>query len=198
MKHITIHDQAYEVYSWAKFGEAVFELSKQIIETGEHFDRIIALAKGGIEICRPISDFLAIKELSSIHIEFYTGIGTTARTPVITQSLPVRIKDERILVIDDIADSGETLILATKYLLQHGAKDIQTATLVSKPWTKHKPTFSQYESKAWVVFPWETRETIQLLAQIWGRKGDSSEVITKQLETLGFTSAEIELFTTIV
>ena len=28
MKHITIHDQAYEVYSWAKFGDAVFELSK--------------------------------------------------------------------------------------------------------------------------------------------------------------------------
>src|SRR5258706_16112398 len=115
MKTTTIHDQAYDLYSWKEFGEQVLALSKSIIATGDQFDRIIALAKGGTAIVRPIADLCGIKELSSIQIEFYTGIEKTAKVPVITQSLPVKIKGENVLIIDDVADSGETLIMATNY-----------------------------------------------------------------------------------
>ena len=104
MKTTTIHDQAYELYTWKEFGEHVFEIAKQIVEHGDQFDRIVALAKGGTAIVRPIADLCGIKELSSIQIEFYTSIEKTARTPVITQSLPVKLKDERVLIIDDVAD----------------------------------------------------------------------------------------------
>src|SRR5258706_14893761 len=97
-----IKSQAFELYDWEDFGRHVFDLGRHIVESGETFDRIIALAKGGTSIVRPIADLCGVKEISSIQIELYTGIGTTTRTPVITQSLPVKIKDERILIIDDI------------------------------------------------------------------------------------------------
>lgn len=194
MKNLKFHDQAYEIYDWKTFGDHVFALSKQIFNSGEEFDRIVALANGGTAIARPIADYVGVREISSIQIEFYTGIGSTTKTPVITQSLPVRIKDERILVIDDIADSGETLILASTYMRQHGARDVKTATLVTKPWTKKMPDFSFHKSEAWLVFPWESRETIQLLSQIWHDKGDSLTAIHQQLKDLGFTPEEIDLF----
>jgi hypoxanthine phosphoribosyltransferase len=194
MKTITIHNQAYELYSWKEFGEHVFALSKSILETGDQFDRIIALAKGGTAIVRPIADLCGIKELSSIQIEFYTGIEKTAKTPVITQSLPVKIKEENVLIIDDVADSGETLIMATNYIRQHGASDIKTATLVSKPWTKMQADFTHYTTEAWIIFPWEIREHIVLLNAMWKEKGDSQTVIQEQLKEIGFTSEEIDVF----
>ncbi len=194
MKTTTIHDQAYELYTWKEFGEHVFEIAKQIVEHGDQFDRIVALAKGGTAIVRPIADLCGIKELSSIQIEFYTSIEKTARTPVITQSLPVKIKDERVLIIDDVADSGETLTLATNYIKQHGAVDIKTATLVSKPWTKHSPDFTYYRTKAWIIFPWEIREHIVLLSAMWKAKGDDTAQVRSQLEQIGFTSQELDVF----
>lgn len=190
----TIHDQDYEVFTWESFGKYCFEVSKKIIETQEKFDRIVALAKGGLPIVRPLADYIGVSEVSSIQIEFYTGIATTARVPVITQSLPVRVKGERVLIVDDVADSGESLLLAKRYLAQHGAIDSKAATIVTKPWTKEQPDFFGYVSKAWVVFPWETRETIQLLTKNWKEKGDETQKIRQELLDLGFSSKEIELF----
>ena len=105
MQAMTFHDQAYEFYPWESLGKDIFDLSKKIIDSGEKYDRIIALAKGGLTFSRSLVDYLNVQEVSSIQIQFYTGIGTTNRTPIITQSLPVSIKDENILIFDDIVDN---------------------------------------------------------------------------------------------
>lgn len=194
MNSVTIHNQLYELYSWQEFGEHVLALAKNIIESGEQFDRIIALAKGGTAIARPLGDLCGIKELSSMQIEFYTGIGETNNLPVITQSIPVKLRGERVLVVDDIADSGKTLSVANEYLNLHGVSEVETATLITKSWTKTKPKFSYYQTDAWVIFPWESRETIEILNAIWDQKGDSADQIDAQLTQIGFSKQEIELF----
>jgi len=194
MQAMTFHDQAYEFYSWESLGQDIFELSKQIINSGEKFDRIIALAKGGLTFSRSLVDFLDVQEVSSIQIQFYTGIGTTNRTPVITQSLPVSIKDEKILIFDDIVDRGETMKLAVEYLQYHGAKSIKTSTLIEKPWSTFKSDFVARSSEAWVIYPNEIRETISILRELWEEKGDSTDIIRKNLVQLGFGKDEVELF----
>lgn len=194
MNSVKIQNQTYELISWSEFGGFVLSLAKNILKSGEEFDRLVALAKGGTAIARPIGDLCGIKEFSSMQIEFYTGIATTNRTPVITQDIPVKIKGEKILVIDDIADSGETLTVADKYITLHGADVIKTATLITKPWTKFKPDYSFYQTEAWVIFPWEARETIGLLAGIWRETGLSDEVILENLRQIGFSEEEISLF----
>jgi uncharacterized protein len=190
----TIHDQAYEFYSWETLGEDIFKLASDIIESGKDFDRVVALAKGGLTFSRSMVDYLGIPNVSSIQIEFYTGINETNRTPVITQSLPVTIQNERILIFDDIVDSGETLELATRYLQQHGPVEITTATLLYKPWSIIKPDFIAKTSEAWVIFPNEIRETIEILVNKWGQVGDSPEQIKQQLLQIGFSKPEVELF----
>jgi uncharacterized protein len=194
MKSNVIHGQAYEYYSWEKLGEDVFTLAKQVIASGEHFDRLVALAKGGLTFSRSMVDYLAIPELSTIQIEFYTGIGTTAATPVITQSLPVSIKDQRVLVFDDIIDKGETMKLAKQYLQYHGAKEVKTAALIQKPWTTVKADFFARPSEAWVIFPNEARETIKTLEEKWQAEGDSPSQIRQQLLQIGFSQDEVALF----
>ncbi len=194
MKATIIHDQTYEFYTWDALGQDIFKLAKQIIDSGQQFDRIIALAKGGLTFSRSLVDYLDVENVSSFQIEFYTGIGTTAKTPVITQSLPVSIRGERILVFDDIVDQGSTMELATQYLQQHGVKSLHTASLVQKPWSTFKVDFWAHQSKAWVIFPNEVRETILLLKELWQEQGDSLEKIQAQLLEIGFTKAEVALF----
>lgn len=194
MKSLTFHDQAYEFYSWETLGEDIFVLAKKIIESGKKYDRIIALAKGGLTFARSMVDYLGVEDVSSIQIQFYTGIGTTYKTPVITQSLPVSIKGENILIFDDIVDKGETMKLAVEYLNYHGANSIATSTLVEKPWSTFKTDYYARTSQAWVIYPNEIRETISILKEIWLEKGDSPEVIQKNLLELGFSKAEVELF----
>lgn len=194
MKTMTFHNQAYEFYSWNALGEDIFELAKKIIKSGQKYDRIIALAKGGLTFSRSLVDYLDVQEISSIQIEFYTGIGTTNKTPVITQSLPVSIKDENILIFDDIVDKGATMELAVEYLKFHGAKSISTSTLIEKPWSTFKSNFVARESKAWVIYPNEIRETITILKQLWEEKGDSPGIIKENLVQLGFSKDEVELF----
>jgi len=188
------HTQLYEYYSWELLGDATFSLAKQIIESGLKFDRIIALAKGGLTFSRSMVDFLNVKAVSSIQIEFYTGIGTTAKTPVITQSLPVSVKGERILIFDDILDTGETMKLAKEYVAYHGADSIHTAVLIKKPWSSSPVDFASRESKAWVIFPNEVRETINTLVLNWKKAGDSSDTIHTQLEQIGFSKAQVAFF----
>ncbi len=194
MTSTTIHDQTYEFYPWAQLGEDVFALAQQVLKSGKKYDRLVALAKGGLTFSRSLVDYLEIPEVSSLQIEFYTGIGTAAKTPVITQSLPVSVRNEKILIFDDLVDSGETLKLAVQYLGYHGATEVSTAVLARKPWTTFKPDFSTRETEAWIIFPNEVRETIELLAEIWTEKGDSPEVIRQQMHKIGFSQSEVALF----
>jgi len=194
MTTTNFHDQTYEYYPWAQLGEDIFKLAQDISQSGKKFDRLIALAKGGLTFSRSLVDFLDIPDVSSLQIEFYTGIGETAKTPVITQSLPVTVKNERILLFDDIVDSGETLKLAVQYLKYHGASEITTSALVGKPWTTFKADFTAKSTEAWIIFPNETRETIQILTGIWSKKGDGRSTITKQLLAVGFSEPEVALF----
>jgi hypoxanthine phosphoribosyltransferase len=194
MKSVVIHDQEYEYLSWEQLGTEMFELSKKIIESGKKFDRVVALAKGGLTLSRSLVDFLDIPDISTIQIEFYTGIGSTQKTPVITQSLPVSVRDQEILIFDDIVDRGETMKMATEYLKYHGVKSVTTASLVSKPWTSFPSDFWVHETKAWIIFPNESRETIELLTELWKEHGDSLEIITENLLKIGFPKAEVEFF----
>lgn len=194
MKTVTIHDQAYEMYSWQVAGDDVLTLATKIIESGQKYDRIIALAKGGLTFGRALGDYLQVKELSSIQIKLYNDVNSTNDEALITQGLPVSIENERILIIDDIVDTGETLKVALEYLKYHGAKSITSAALLTKPWSTVKPDFTVRETEAWVIFAHEVRESIELLSNNWQKKGDSPEEITKNLAKIGISKPEVAMF----
>ncbi len=189
-----IHDQVYEYYSWDRLGREAFKLARQMVDAGVKADRVIALAKGGLTFSRSMVDYLDIPSLSTMEIQFYNGIGTTEKEPKVTQDLPLKIKDENILIFDDVIDKGDTMRLAVEYIKERGAKKVVTAALVSKPWATFKPDFLAIETEAWAIFPNEARETILLLKKMWSEKGDQPAEIERQLLKIGFPKDEVEFF----
>jgi hypothetical protein len=81
---------------------------------------------------------------------------------VITQPINVNIKDKKILVIDDVADTGKTLNVVINHLLKSGAREIKSAVLQYKKTSEFIPDFSGEILKRWVwiVYPWGILETI--------------------------------------
>ncbi len=194
MISITIHDQPYEVLSWDDVGSMTLNLAQKILTTNQKYDRLIALARGGVSITQTLADALAVRKISIIQTEMYTGINEKNATPVVTQAMAASIKDERVLVVDDLADSGETLLFISQYLAAQGPKEVKLATLFRKPWTKVTPDFFVQDSGAWVIFPWETRETITTLRALWTQKGDDAAKISANLALLGFSKLVIETY----
>jgi hypoxanthine phosphoribosyltransferase len=188
---VTIDNVSYLAPSWQDMGELVFELSKKIITSGTNVQHVIALATGGIEWSKTLTDYLGIKQVSSIHIQFYQDIYQTKNTPVIIQSLPVSIVGQDVLIFDDVADTGKSLKLAVNYLKQCGAASIHTATIFHKPWCKYNPDFYAKESDSWLIFPHDTREMINLLShKIGGTRQHQIETLTK----IGIPEEQVKFF----
>lgn len=194
MTKTTILGQKYLTLSWDDAAKLTFQVATKIIESKQTFDRIVALGNGGLTWCRALADCLAMKKLSTMQISFFKDIGKTANKPEILQPLSVSIKGERILVFDDVVDSGETLILAEKYLKKAGAKKVKSAALTIKTWTKYLPQYYALSSGSWIVFPGETRDVITLLKKNWRDKAMSEKSIKQNLMKVGISEKELNLF----
>ena len=153
MKTITFDSQKYSIPTWDEMGKLCFELAAKIIADNKRFDRIVALAKGGLTWSRVLADYVEIEDISAVHVRFYREVYATNKKPVIVQSLPVSVEGESILVLDDVADSGETLALTSDYLQLCGVKQVETAVLFLKPWSKFTPAYHAATADAWIVFP---------------------------------------------
>ena len=172
--------------SWDEMNHLTFQVSKQIKKQGQIFDRIVTLAKGGWPMTRSLIDFSGIPEIASIGIKFYSGVNQRFDKPVIYQDIPVPIKDEKILLFDDVADTGESLIFTKKLLESRGAKEVKTATIFYKPHSKLKPDFFGEETTAWIVFPFEPFEMIKLIGGKWLKQGLSIAEITQRFKQFNF------------
>ena len=128
-------------------------------------DIIIAIARGGVVPARILSDLLGTPNLSFIQIEFYTNISQTLQEPTLKQTITTNVRGKKILLVDDIADTGKSLKLAKTHLQQQGAFEIKTATLYQKPQSITAPDFYEKQTTNWVVFPWDTKETLRKIIQ---------------------------------
>jgi len=139
-------------------------------------DIIVGIARGGLVPARILTDLLGTPQLAIIQIEFYTNIAKTKQEPVLTQPLTTDVTGKKVLIVDDIADSGHSLKLAKKHLQQQGSKEIKTATLYTKPDSIITPDFYQKKTSRWVVFPWDTKETLRKIIQSCSKQAARLEV----------------------
>ncbi len=177
---------SYIAPSWDEMQSLAFEMSKKIIADGRKFDRIITLAKGGWPMTRSLVDFLQVDEVASVGIKFYGGINQRLGKPIIYQDLPVSVKNERILLFDDVADSGKSLEFAIEYLKEKKVSDITVATLFYKPHSSIKPDYYGAETSDWIVFPYDAVEGIDILGKNWRKSGVKEAEIKNRYKKLNF------------
>jgi hypoxanthine phosphoribosyltransferase len=125
---------------------------------------IIGLSRGGLVPARIMSDLLDVKEVGILGVTFYKAMGKPSDFPRITQELTMDLAGKRILIVDDVADTGRSLMVAKDYLRRKGVKEIKIATIHYKPNSVFKPDYFVASTTAWIVYPWERHEIERELA----------------------------------
>ena len=92
-------------------------------------------------------------------------VAETRNEPVLIQAVCAVVEGKKALLVDDIADTGKSLQLARGHLRQQGETKVRIATLYHKPFDITRPDYYEKETRCWVVFPWETMETIRKIIE---------------------------------
>lgn len=182
----------YIAPSWDVMNQLTYELSQLIRASSTSYDRIVTLAKGGWPMTRSLIDFTQIPDIASVGIKFYSGINQKLDKPAVYQDLPVEVEGEKILLFDDVADTGGSLLFTKKLLLQKGAESVSTATIFYKPHSQLKPDYFGVETSAWIVFPFETFEMIELIGKKWLENGLTQEVLKTRFARFNFPQEFLE------
>ncbi len=169
----------YEVPTWNQIYDMLLCQVQKIRRQNYRPDIIVAVARGGTVPARILTDLLETPALCFIQIEFYSDIQKTQPQPTLKQILTTQITGKKTLLVDDIADTGESLKLAQTYLQQQGAQQIKTATLYQKLQTAFIPDFYEKLTTSWVVFPWDTKETLRKIIQRQKSKRAVNQEVTK-------------------
>ncbi|WP_027020303.1 phosphoribosyltransferase [Corynebacterium sputi] len=150
-----------EVLTWEGFGTAQRELAQSIVDSGYEPEIIIAVARGGLLPAGALSYSMGVKLSDAINVEFYTDVHETLPDPVLLEPLLDinSISNKKLLVVDDVADSGRTLALVLDLLASHGA-EVRSAVLYAKSASEVDPSYVWKRTDEWIVFPWSAEEPV--------------------------------------
>ncbi|KIQ16974.1 phosphoribosyltransferase [Rhodococcus sp. MEB064] len=151
-----------ETMTWDLFGTASRELTRTVVDSGFRPDIVIAVARGGLIPAGALSYAMGVKAAGTLNVEFYTEVEETLPDPVVLAPLldTDAIVGKKLLVVDDVADSGRTLSLVVGLLNEHAA-EVKSAVVYTKPRTIITPDFSWRETDLWIEFPWSTEPVIE-------------------------------------
>ena len=150
-----------ENLTWEVFGEASRYLSQEIVDSGWFPELIVGVARGGLIPAGAIGYAIGVKAMGAINVEFYTDIGETLPEPlVLSPQLDMdSLAGKRVLVVDDVADSGKTLDLVVNLLKETDA-EVRSAVIYTKPTTIFEPDFSWKKTDQWINFAWSALPVI--------------------------------------
>ncbi len=150
-----------EVLTWAEFGGAGRELAQQVADDGYQPDLILTVARGGLLPAGALGYALDVKNLVVVNVEFYTGVDQRLDVPVFLPPVPaaVDLAGFQVLVVDDVADTGETLRLVRDFCADHVA-EARTAVLYEKPRSAVRCEYVWRRTDRWIDFPWSSRPPV--------------------------------------
>jgi hypoxanthine phosphoribosyltransferase len=183
-----------EIPSWDRIYSLLLKLAETVRKSGFEPDVIVGVSRGGWIPARIMSDLLETPKLANVTTEFYVGVAETKREPSITQSVSVSVKDKKVLVVDDVADTGESLKLVNSHLKNQGASEIKIATIYYKPWSITVPHYYEKETRCWIVFPWERKETVRKTVEKFRGEKRTVEDAEEKLISSGLNRELVERF----
>lgn len=150
-----------EVLTWDDFGVASRDLAKEVWESGYEPDIIVCVARGGLIPAGAIAYAMDQKSILVLNVEFYTGIGATLRDPRLVDPVPDNhgMSGKKVLIVDDVADSGRTLQFVHGICAQYAA-EIRTAVLYEKPVSVLTCDYAWRRTDAWITFPWSSQTPV--------------------------------------
>jgi len=184
----------FEVPTWTQIYDMLLNLTEKILKNGFKPDIIVGISRGGWPPARVLSDLMGNSNLANVRAEFYLGVAETKEEPVLTQPVSMKVVDKKVLVVDEVADTGKSLKLVKEHIIEKGAREVKIATVYYKPWSIVKPDYYEKETSLWIVFPWEIKETVRKIVKRCREKGKLVEEETAKLVKAGISAGLVERF----
>lgn len=157
-------------------------VAKRILASRFRPEIIVAVARGGFMPARFLCDFLDLGTLCSIRVQHYAAGASKGKEARVTIPLATDIRGARVLVVDDVNDSGDTLRAARSYLEPLGPAKLRTAVLHEKLVTTCPADFSAGEVRKWrwILYPWAMVEDIaQFVREMVPAPRDAEETLRR-------------------
>jgi hypothetical protein len=172
----------------------LLDLADRIRKDGFKPDIIVGVSRGGWPPARVLSDLLGNPNLANVRAEFYVGVAERKCEPVLTQPISVDVARKRVLIVDEVADTGKTLKLVKEHIIEQGAVEARTATAYCKPRNIVKPDYCSKETGDWIIFPWEVKETIRQITMECRENGKPVEEEVEKLRKAGIPDPLVKRF----
>ena len=150
-----------ELMSWEYFYDLSKIVAKKIIQSNDLPDVIVGLARGGWVFARILCDFLGVKDLLSLKVEHWGITAAPDGEAKLKYPIRVNLSNRKTLVVDDITDTGESMLKAVEYVRTLKPLEVRSATLMHIKGSKFIPDYFAKEiSWRWVIFPWNFTEDL--------------------------------------
>ena len=139
-------------YSYEEFKVDVNQLAKEIKPYNP--DVILAIARGGMTLGHFLSEALDMRDLyaiNSIHYEETRKLDT-----INIFNIPDLSRAKRVVIVDDIIDSGETMIEIQRVLMKmYPEIELKIASIFYKEKALLRPDFAARVATEWIEFFWD-------------------------------------------
>ena len=154
-------DATREIMSWDDLGTGTRALAELVHDDGYRPDMILAIARGGMLVGAALGYALGVKNTFTMNVEFYTGIDERLDMPMILPPVPdlVDFSETRVLIADDVADTGATLQLVQEFCAGKVA-EVRCAVLYEKPRSTVKCEYVWQRTDRWITFPWSAEDPV--------------------------------------
>ena len=150
-----------ELMSWQDLGDGARELAELVHRDRYRPDIVLAIARGGLLVAGGLSYALDVKNTFTMNVEFYTGVDERLEVPRILPPAPdfVDVSHARILIADDVADTGHTLRSVQDFCAGKVA-EVRTAVLYEKSHSVVQCDYVWKRTDLWINFPWSDKEPV--------------------------------------
>jgi uncharacterized protein len=150
-----------EILTWELFGSASRELAQVVADDGYIPEMILSIARGGLLVGGALGYALGVKNVYTMNVEFYTGVDERLEVPRILPPAPdfVDLEDARILIADDVADTGHTLESVEEFCAGK-VGEVRVAVLYEKSRSLVKCDYVWRRTDRWINFPWSEKDPV--------------------------------------
>ena len=152
-----------KLVTWSEIEKWCETINRKMLEDFRP-DVIIGLSRGGLVPARILSDINLIKDLYAIKTEHWGLTATVDGTAVLKYGLNVPVEGKKVIIVDDITDTGQSMKLAHDYLQSLKPAEVKTATMLHITHSSFEPDY--YGEKVeesqwtWFIFPWNVYEDV--------------------------------------
>ena len=154
-------EQVRERMDWSHLGIAAQTLAQQVVSDGYPPDIVLAIARGGLLVGGALGYALGVKNTFTMNVEFYTGVDERLPMPMILPPVPelVDLDEARVLIADDVADTGRTLALVKDFCADR-VGEARVAVLYEKPGSIVHCEYVWRRTDRWIDFPWSAQGSV--------------------------------------